>query len=233
MEIKKTSKANLENKKFLFREIGLIVALLALWILFEQKTYDKEMAILTDNTVALAEEEMIPITQPELPPVEIPKVPVMSEVINIVDDNVKLEDDFIFSTEDDKNIGVQIMDYVATTTTSAAVVEEVEEDIPVAVVEEKPSFMGGDENQFSNWVRSNFEYPEVAKENGIQGRVYVQFVVNNEGRVVDVQIVRSIDASIDKELIRVMGLSPRWTPGKQRGKAVRVKYTLPISLQLR
>ena len=102
MEIKKTSKANLENKKFLFREIGLVIALLVSWMLFEQKTYDKEIATLADNSIALAEEEMVPITQTELPPVEVPKVPVMSEVINIVDDNVKLEDDFIFSTEDDK-----------------------------------------------------------------------------------------------------------------------------------
>ncbi len=232
MEIKKTPKADLENKKFLFREIGLVVALLLVWALFEHKTYDKSVSTLSDSSVAAAEEEMIPITQPEPPPMEQPKViPVISEVINIVDDNVKLDNDLVISTEDDKNLGVQIMDYVEGTGNTA--VEEVEEDIPAAVVEEKPKFMGGDENEFRNWVQKNFEYPEVARENGIQGRVFVQFVVSAEGKVVDVKILRSIDPSIDKELIRVMSMSPKWVPGKQRGKAVRVKYTLPINLQLR
>ena len=234
MEIKKSPKADLENKKILFREIGLAIALLSLFFLFEWKTYDKTLVDVSGDQQAIAEEEMIPITQPETPPVEVPPAPTaVQDIISIVDDNIKLDNDIVFSTEDDKNLGVQIMDYVVGNTATNNVIEEVEEDIPVAVVEEKPKFMGGDENTFTAWLLKNFEYPQVAIENNIQGRIMVQFVVNGEGRVVDIRVVRSIDAAIDRELIRVIERSPRWTPGKQRGKAVRVKYTLPVNMQLR
>ncbi len=151
----------------------------------------------------------------------------MSDVIQIVDDDVSVNDDII-TLEDDKNIGVQVMDYV-----QAEEEEMVEEDIPLAVVEEKPKFMGGDENEFSKWVAKNMTYPEMAKENGIQGRVICSFVVTAEGKVADVKILRGVDPSLDKEAIRVISMSPRWTPGKQRTKAVRVKYTFPVIFQLR
>jgi protein TonB len=230
MEIKKTPKANLENKKTLFTEIGLVITLALCLLAFEWKTYDKSVAVNLDTVQLTTEEESVPIIPPDLPPPpEMPKIPVVSDVIEIVDDNTKIKDDLILSTEDNKNLAVQVMDYVP-----KQVIEEiVEEDIPVAVVEEKPLFMGGDENEFTKWVSKNMTYPEIAKENNIQGRVICSFIVGPDGRVVDVKILRGVDPSLDKEAIRVISMSPRWTPGKQRNKPVRVKYTFPVIFQLR
>ena len=229
MEIKKSAKASLENKKILFTEIGLVVALAICLVAFEWKTYEKTVSVLDMGTQVVTEEEMVPIIPPDLPPPPpLPPTPIVSEVINIVDDNVKLKDDFIIPTDDTKNV-VEIRDYVP----KQVVVEEVEEDIPVAVVEEKPKFMGGDENEFTKWVGKNMVYPEIAKENNIQGRVICSFVVAPDGKVVDVKILRGVDASLDKEAIRVINMSPKWTPGKQRNKPVRVKYTFPVIFQLR
>ena len=229
MEIKKSAKASLEDKKILFTEIGLVVALAICLVAFEWKTYEKTVSVLDMGTEVVTEEEMVPIIPPDLPPPPpLPPTPIVSEAINIVDDNVKLKDDFIIPTDDTKNV-VEIRDYVP----KQVVVEEVEEDIPVAVVEEKPKFMGGDENEFTKWVFKNMVYPEIAKENNIQGRVICSFVVAPDGRVVDAKILRGVDASLDKEALRVINMSPKWTPGKQRNKPVRVKYTFPVIFQLR
>jgi len=230
MEIKKSPKANLENKKVLYTEIGLVIALLICLVAFEWKTYDKTVTLMDTTAQAATEEEMVPIIPPDLPPPpEMPKIPVVSDVIEIVDDTEKIKDDLILSTEDDKNLAVQVLDYVP----KQVVEETVEEDIPVAVVEEKPKFMGGDENEFTKWVFKNMTYPEIAKENNIQGRVICSFVVAPDGKVVDVKILRGVDPSLDKEAQRVINMSPKWTPGKQRNKPVRVKYTFPVIFQLR
>ena len=230
MEIKKTPKADLENKKILFREIGLILALAVVLLAFEWKTYDKQISTLGDNTAAVIEEEMIPITnETPPPPAEAPKIPTVSDVIEIVDDDMKIENELIINTEDDKNLGVQIKDYVK------GPVEEVieEEEIPFTIVEEKPSFQGGDENTFTKWVASKLVYPEIAKENGVQGRVILQFLVGTDGSVSDVKVVRGVDASLDKEAARVVASSPKWKPGRQRNKPVKVRYTFPVIFQLR
>ena len=110
---------------------------------------------------------------------------------------------------------------------------EEEEEIPVAIVDEKPKFMGGDENTFRNWVSSNLVYPEIAKENGVSGRVTLQFTVGTDGKITNVVVVRGVDASLDREAVRVVSSSPKWTPGKQRDKAVKVRYTFPVVFQLR
>ncbi|MBP6454049.1 hypothetical protein SDC9_36228 [bioreactor metagenome] len=230
MEIKKTPKADLENKKILFREIGLILALAVVLLAFEWKTYDKQISTLGDNTAAVIEEEMIPITnETPPPPAEAPKIPTVSDVIEIVDDDMKIENELIINTEDDKNLGVQIKDYVK------GPVEEVieDEEIPFTIVEEKPSFQGGDENTFTKWVASKLVYPEIAKENGVQGRVILQFLVGTDGSVSDVKVVRGVDASLDKEAARVVASSPKWKPGRQRNKPVKVRYTFPVIFQLR
>ena len=230
MEIKKTPKADLENKKILFREIGLILALAVVLLAFEWKTYDKQISTLGDNTAAVIEEEMTPITnETPPPPAEAPKIPTVSDVIEIVDDDMKIENELIINTEDDKNLGVQIKDYVK------GPVEEVieDEEIPFTIVEEKPSFQGGDENTFTKWVASKLVYPEIAKENGVQGRVILQFLVGTDGSVSDVKVVRGVDASLDKEAARVVASSPKWKPGRQRNKPVKVRYTFPVIFQLR
>ena len=229
MEIKKTEKASLENKKLLFVEIGLVVSLAITLFAFEWTSTETETALLEDTTEILIEEEIIS-TQMETPPPppEAPKIPVLSDQIDIVDDEIEIEDDMFMNLEDDASLGVEIMDYVEV---EEEVVEE--EAIPFQLVEEKPSFQGGDANQFSKWVNTRLVYPEIAKENGVQGRVTLQFTVEKDGSVTKVKVLRGVDPSLDKEAVRVVSMSPKWKPGKQRDRAVPVTYTFPVIFQLR
>lgn len=229
MEIKKKPKADLENRRTLYTEIGLVVALLVVWGAFSYSTKEKAVASLGEDTQVVEVEDMVPITQETPPPPpEAPKIPVLSDQIDIVEDDIKVDDNFM-SLEDDANLGVEIMDYVE------EVKEEVveEEAIPFQLVEEKPSFNGGDANEFSKWVNSKLQYPEIAKENGVQGRVTLQFTVNPDGSVSNVKVLRGVDSSLDKEAVRVVSMSPKWKPGKQRDRAVKVTYTFPVIFQLR
>ena len=229
MEIKKSEKASLENKKLLFTEIGLVVSLAIVLFAFEWTSKETETAILEDTTEILVEEEIIS-TQMDTPPPPpaAPKIPVLSDQIDIVDDEIEIEDDMFMNLEDDANLGVEIMDYVEV---EEEVVEE--EAIPFQLVEEKPSFQGGAANQFSKWVNSRLVYPEIAKENGVQGRVTLQFTVEKDGTVTKVKVLRGVDPSLDKEAVRVVSMSPKWKPGKQRDRAVPVTYTFPVIFQLR
>lgn len=230
MEVKKTPKASLENKRLLFTEIGLIVALLAVWGAFSYSTREKKVSDLLDVNQDIEVEEMVPITQETPPPPpEAPKIPLLSDQIDIVDDDIKVDDDMFMNLEDNANMGVEIQDYV-----EQVEEEHVEEEaIPFQLVEKKPMFQGGDANEFSKWVNSKLVYPEIAKENGVQGRVVLQFTVNPDGSVSNVKVLRGVDASLDKEAVRVVSSSPKWTPGKQRDRAVKVTYTFPVIFQLR
>ena len=229
MEIKKTEKANFENKKLLFSDIGLIISLLIVFIAFEWSQAEVMVSNLEDTTEVVTEEEIIPITQETPPPPpSAPKIPILSDQIDIVDDEIELEDDMFMNLEDNADLGVEIMDYVEV---EEEVVEE--EAIPFQLVEEKPSFNGGDANQFSKWVNSRLVYPEIAKENGVQGRVTLQFTVEKAGTVSKVKVLRGVDPSLDKEAVRVVSMSPKWKPGKQRDRAVPVTYTFPVIFQLR
>ncbi len=229
MEIKKSEKANLENKKLLFVEIGLVISLLITYLAFEWTQKETSVSVLEDTTEVVLEEEIIPITQETPPPPPAaPKIPVLSDQIDIVDDEIELEDDMFMNLEDDASLGVEIMDYVEV---EEEVVEE--EAIPFQLVEEKPSFQGGDANQFSKWVNQRLVYPEIAKENGVQGRVTLQFTVEKDGTVTKVRVLRGVDPSLDKEAVRVVSSSPKWKPGKQRDRAVPVTYTFPVIFQLR
>ena len=229
MEIKKSEKASLENKKLLFVEIGLVVSLAITLFAFEWTSTETETALLEDNTEVLIEEEIIS-TQMDTPPPPpaAPKIPILSDQIDIVDDEIEIEDDMFMNLEDDASLGVEIMDYVEV---EEEVVEE--EAIPFQLVEEKPSFQGGDANQFSKWVNQRLVYPEIAKENGVQGRVTLQFTVEKDGTVTKVKVLRGVDPSLDKEAVRVVSMSPKWKPGKQRDRAVPVTYTFPVIFQLR
>lgn len=229
MEIKKSPSADLNNKKLLFVEIGFVIALLIVYGAFEYRSKEKKEAVLAAENTEIIEEEIVPITQENTPPPpEIAKVPVLSDIIDIVEDDITVEDN-ILNLEDDANLGVEVMDYVS------EVEEEVveEESIPFALVEKKPSFMGGDVNIFSAWVNQHLEYPEVARENGVSGRVMLQFTVNPNGSVTDVKVLRGVDPALDKEAVRVISSSPKWEPGRQRDRAVKVTYTFPVVFQLR
>ena len=229
MEIKKSEKANLENKKLLFVEIGLVISLAITLFAFEWTSTETEVAMLDDTQEIVLEEEIIPITQEAPPPPPAaPKIPVLSDQIDIVDDEIEVDDDLFMNLEDDSSLGVEIMDYVEV---EEEVVEE--EAIPFQLVEEKPSFQGGDANQFSKWVNSRLVYPEIAKENGVQGRVTLQFTVEKDGTVTKVKVLRGVDPSLDKEAVRVVSMSPKWKPGKQRDRAVPVTYPFPVIFQLR
>ncbi len=229
MEIKKSEKASLENKRLLFTEIGFVFALLVVLGAFSYTTKDKKVSLFEETTQVVDVEEMIPITQETPPPPpEAPKIPVLSDQIDIVDDEIEVADDLFVNLEDDANMGVEIMDYVEVQE------EEVEEEaIPFQLVEEKPKFQGGDANDFSKWVNQRLVYPEIAKENGVQGRVMLQFTVAPDGSVTNVKVVRGVDSALDKEAVRVVSSSPKWTPGRQRDRAVKVVYTFPVIFQLR
>lgn len=110
---------------------------------------------------------------------------------------------------------------------------QIEEAIPFQLVEEKPSFNGGDANEFSKWVNQRLEYPEIAKKNGVQGRVTLQFTIDSDGYISDASVLRGVDPSLDAEALRVIMMSPKWQPGRQRGRAVAVTYTFPVIFQIR
>ena len=231
MEVKKSEKASLENKKLLLTEVGLVIALLVVYGAFNYSSREAQVAVLEDTTQVVVEDEMIAI-QNELPPPppEAPSIPVLSDQIDIVDDDIKLDDDMFINLEDDANLAVDIQDYREAEVEE----EEVEEEaIPFQLVEQKPSFNGGDANEFSKWVNSRLVYPEIAKENGVQGRVTLMFTVEADGRVTNVRVVRGVDESLDKEAVRVVSSSPKWKPGRQRDRAVKVTYTFPVIFQLR
>ena len=230
MELNKYPQADAENKKILFLEIGLVISLGITLLAFGYTTSKMNKSLLEDNQIADEVEEVMitePLDTPPPPPVEVPEI-AFSDQIDIVDDDIEVED-IIIESEDDEDFEITIMDY------QEEVVEEVveEEAIPFQLVEEKPSFQGGDANQFSKWVNQRLVYPEIAKENGVQGRVTLQFTVEKDGSITKVKVLRGVDPSLDKEAVRVVSMSPKWKPGKQRDRAVPVTYTFPVIFQLR
>ncbi|MDH6303471.1 protein TonB [Parabacteroides sp. PF5-5] len=228
MEIKKSKKADIEGTKTMSFLMGLIIALAVLFVGFEWGTQDVLVATSEGVADIIAEEE-IEITRPEdtPPPPPPPPVQAVIEELNVVEDDVNLEQQEILSSEDSQR-DAQVQTYVA-----PAVVEEEEESAQqiFTVVEEMPQFPGG-EGELLKFIGKSIKYPVIAQENGIQGRVICAFVVNRDGTVVDAEVVRGVDPSLDKEALRVIGTMPKWTPGKQRGKPVRVKYTVPITFRL-
>lgn len=225
MEEKKSPKANLENKKLMFIQIGLIISLAVAWAVFEMKSYDKrEIDESLLRQTELLDEEMVEITKQEEPkpqPVEMPKTTTQLE---IVEDDVEVEDIEI-NAEMDQNEVVE--EYVAPVIEE----EEVVEQEIFQIVEEMPAFPGG-EAKLMEYVGKNVKYPQIARESGIKGRVFVSFVVEPDGSVSNVKVLRGIGGGCDEEAMRVVKAMPKWKPGKQRGKAVRVSYMLPVNFQL-
>jgi protein TonB len=230
MEVKKAKKADLENGKTSSYLMGLIVGLAFIFVGFEWGTHEvKEVA--DTGIVEVAFEEDVQITRPEdtPPPPPPPPVQVVAEVLNVVEDDVKIDQVDIVTSEDDQRTA-QVQTYVAP---AAAVQEEEEESAqPIfTVVEEMPEFPGGP-NELLRFLSSSIKYPVIAQENGIQGRVTCSFTINRDGSVVDAVVMRGVDPSLDKEALRVINMMPKWAPGKQRGKPVRVKYTVPVTFRL-
>ena len=226
MEVKKSKKADLENKKGLFMEIGLCVSLLLAIGMFSWSQSEISVEVMETQTVYI-EEEITEITREDMKPPEPVRqqVQVTSDIINIVRDDKKIDASLSFNDFDQD---VEIVFQPAAT----KVEEAVEEDTPFMSVEEMPKFRGGDVNQFRTWVQERLKYPVIAQENGIQGRVTVSFVVERDGSVSNIEVLASPDRSLSEEAVRVISTSPKWTPGKQRGMAVRVKYNLPLEFRL-
>ena len=215
MEPKKNPKVSLENKKGMFFQIGLAVTLLAILIAFEWKSYDKTNYNLGDLNLDDMEEEIIPITRQEVKPPPPPPPP--PEIIEIVEDEVEIEKELeIEETETDEDEIIEI--------------EEDDEEF-FMVVENMPEFPGGDLG-LMKFIQKNVRYPAIAKEYNITGKVYVSFIVDKQGNVTNVKIVRGVDKNLDAEALRVVSSLPKYKPGKQRGKAVRVMFTIPINFTL-
>lgn len=225
MELKKNPEADLEKKRNLFFLIGLTVTLALILFAFELKIMPSdENTFVTENAEKI-EEEIIPITKQEEIKTPPPPPPPVTDVLEIVEDNKELTNEVeVENTEADANTEIQAVVEVQQE-------EEIEEVVNFYVIEEKPEFPGGEAAMFQ-WISKNVKYPEIAKENGVQGKVFVQFVINKEGKVTDVQVIRGVDPSLDKEAVRVIQSMPAWKPGKQRGKPVKVSFQLPINFKL-
>ena len=225
MQIKKSEKASLEKDKLMYVLMGLVFVLSLCYVALEWTEKEVTKYEITDTDLFFEEEIEIQTTSQETPPPPPPPAVQEVEVLNVVEDNVETESIDI-NTEDDKETEVVIAAPVE------APVEEEEEEVVFVVVESMPEFPGGQQALFK-YLSDNIKYPVIAQENGIQGRVICQFVVNKDGSIVDVEVVRSGgDPSLDKEAIRVIKSMPKWKPGKQRGKPVRVKYTVPVNFKL-
>ena len=225
MEIKKSRKADLQNKRGLLLEIGLVVSLglviLAFWYTPKERKIEK-----LDLQTAIVEEQITEITRQDQKPPEPPKkveVKVIADLLQVVTNDTKITTEVDFAEFDENTEVIQQVEVVE---------ETIEDDQPFLIAETMPSFQGGDLNTFRNWVQQNVKFPQIALENGIQGRVSCSFVVNKDGSIVDAEVIRGVDPSLDKEALRVINSMPKWSPGKQRGKPVRVKYTVPVTFRL-
>ena len=147
----------------------------------------------------------------------------IADILEVVTNDTQIETDITFVDFDQEADVIQ----------QVAIEEEViEDDQPFLVAETMPSFQGGDLNTFRNWVQQNVKFPQIALENGIQGRVVLTFVIEKDGRLTNIQVLQTPDRSLSEEAIRVLSKSPKWSPGKQRNQVVRVKYTLPVDFRV-
>lgn len=228
MELKKNPKADLEKRRGLYLEIGLVVILAASLIAFNVKSYDKDESTGFERQAEQVEEEIIiqtDIQQPPPPPP--PEAPEVTTIIEVVSDDKEIEKEVTFSsevTDDTKNIAIVPVQ-----------IEEEEDETETqifTVVENEPEFPGGMEALYK-YLAQNIKYPQLARENNITGKVYVTFVVEKDGSIANPKVLRDIGGGCGAEAIRVVKAMPKWNPGKQRGKAVRVQFNLPVNFNLR
>ena len=217
MEIKKSPKADLRNKRGLLLEIGLVISLCLVIGAFAYTPKERKIEKM-DLQTAVVEEEIVEITRQDQKPPEPPKrveVKVIADLLQVVTNDTKITTEVDFAEFDENTEVIQQ-------------VEVAEETIE----ETMPSFQGGDLNTFRNWVQQNVKFPQIALENGIQGRVVLSFVIEKDGRLTNIQVLQTPDRSLSEEAIRVLNKSPKWSPGKQRNQVVRVKYTLPVDFRV-
>jgi protein TonB len=228
MEAKKSPKADLENKKTLFLQIGFVIALVLCLLAFNWTTGQKNDSVFEGMTEQAIEEEQIPVTE-EMPPEQAqPPEVTVTDLFEIVQNDVVLTSEVSF--DDDETTEDKVVEIYAPVSLQAE--EEATEEEVFVIVEDMPKFKGGDINKFREWVQKRVRYPEIASENGIQGRVYITFVVETSGLVSNVSVTRSVDPLLDDAAKEAVEASPKWEPGMQRGRPVRVRYSIPIIFQI-
>lgn len=223
MEIKKNPNVDLTKKSGLFLNIGLVISLALSLIAFEYKSYDDgslmELAGVNDDF-----EEMTEIPPTEQPPPPPPKIQ-QPEIIEVPDEE-EIEEEI----EVDLDVDISDETVIEEAIFEEAAEEEIADEI-FTIVENQPVPTGG-QTGFNRYIQKNLKYPKQAHRMGVEGKVFVQFVVEKNGSITDVKVIRGIGAGCDEEAIRVIKKSPKWTPGKQRGKAVKVRMVLPITFKL-
>nr|NQU92865.1 energy transducer TonB [Bacteroidota bacterium] len=225
MKNKKIKFKAIERKRFIFLEIGMIVTLSVILLAFNYRTYDSRIPYdnFFHNDPAI--EDMTPITiQPPKPPVPPPQVPLT--IINIIDDGEIVIEDVFIDVGADEN--TEIPDFYPEPPKE----ENVDEILQPYMSEVEPSFPGGESARIQ-FLRDNVKYPQSAREMFIQGIVYLRFVVEPDGSITNIEIARGIGFVCDQEALRVMSLMPKWYPGMQNDKAVRVQFTMPIRFVLK
>ena len=235
MKSKKNPKVDLKKNSSLYFVIGLCLILFLTWQAIEWKSYDKSLYDYEALDVENDEDEEIPITEQIKTPPPPPPPPAAPVVIEIVEDEEDVEETVIESTETDEEEIIEVED--------VEIEEEYDDvDVPFAVIEDFPIFPGCEkvkkskrrdcfQEQMNKHIRKNFRYPEIAQEMGIQGRVYVNFVIGKDGNISNIRM-RGPDKNLENEANRIISKLPKMTPGKQRGKAVRVAFSIPITFKL-
>ena len=230
IEVKKSAKVNLEQHKTVWLLIGFIMVFAVLFVAFEWTTFeDKEARIIaTAPPPAIEEPEVLKEIQiqvkHQLPPP--PQAQKPAEVIEIIKDEIDQQESEIISTED-------VVDVAEVSEEGMIVVDdEPEEEQVFQVVEQPAEFPGGMQAMYK-WLSDNIQYPRISRDNNSQGKTILRFVVNSDGSIQGIEVIKSSgDMYLDKEAVRVVGEMPRWSPGKQAGKAVRCWFTLPVMFRL-
>jgi len=226
MKPKKTNRANLEKRKTVNLAVGLLVSLSLILISFEWTTPDTERSVMSLAPEISPENEIIQITRRDEVKPPKPDLPAYVEVMELVDDDIKLED-IDFNTEVTKDTRVDLTIYIDSAE------EVIDGEVERYFVEIMPTFNGRDPKQaFSRYIASKMHYPDEAVANGVQGRVWVKFVINSKGELVNPEIYRSVHPDLDNEALRVIKTSPPWEPGIQSGVRVNVTYIFPINFVL-
>ena len=225
MEIKKSPKADLRNKRGLLLEIGLVISLCLVIGAFAYTPKERKIEKM-DLQAAIVEEEIVEITRQDQKPPEPPKrveVKVIADLLQVVTNDTKITTEVDFAEFDENTEVIQQVEVAE---------ETIEDDQPFLIAETMPSFQGGDLNTFRNWVQQRVKYPAIAQENGIQGKVIISFVVNTDGSVSNIEVLRTPDSTLSDEAVRIIKSSPKWTAAKQRNKSVRQKFVIPIDFRI-
>jgi len=230
LEVKKSASVNLDSNKTTWMFMGFVLVFALLFVAFEWTASEKKHTgeIVSAGVLLTEEEIVIPITMPEkkvVPPP--PQAKQITEILEIVEDDAEIEESELASIEETGEV-VEISDVG-----NVVVEDPVEEETIHQVVENMPEFPGGMQ-ALMKYLQENINYPRISRENGSQGRSFIAFVVNTDGSIQDVEVMKSSsDVYLDKEAVRVVTGMPKWNPGKQNGKAVRVRFTLPVTFRLK